>query len=414
MSETAVVPASVTVRHPSFLLMRNTPARLASVELFAGAGGLALGCQEAGFDPLATLELDKWACDTVRQNQARGNELVANWHVEEGDVRDFNWSRVTDEVDLVAGGPPCQPFSIGGRGKADDDERDMFPATAEVIAHLRPRAFIIENVRGLARPRFADYFQYIQARLSLPLLAAKPDELWADHLRRLRAADKDISSQEVSYRVIPAFANAADFGVPQQRQRVFLVGFRNDLDVNWEFPQVTHSRRALLHAQWTTGEYWQEHEVPKAKRPERPNVPIPAELRPDEVHARWRTIRDALAGLPEPTLTGSTGVLNHVLQPGARSYPGHTGSPIDWPAKTLKAGRHGVPGGENMLRETDGSIRYFTVRESARLQTFPDDYELHGPWGKAMRQLGNAVPVELARVVADSVHAALRVGRAEA
>lgn len=414
MSETAVVPASVAARPPSLLLMRTAHARLASVELFAGAGGLALGCQEAGFDPLATLELDKWACDTVRQNQARGNKLVADWHVEEGDVRDFNWSRITDEVDLVAAGPPCQPFSIGGRGKADDDERDMFPATAEAIAHLRPRAFIVENVRGLARPRFADYFQYIQARLSLPLLAAKPDELWGDHLLRLRTAGKDVSNHELGYWVTPAFANAADFGVPQQRQRVFLIGFRKDLDVAWEFPHVTHSRRALLHAQWTTGEYWQEHEVPKAKRPERPNVPIPAELRPDEVQARWRTIRDALAGLPEPTLTGTKDVLNHVLQPGARSYPGHTGSPMDWPAKTLKAGRHGVPGGENMLRAADGSIRYFTVRESARLQTFPDDYELHGPWGKAMRQLGNAVPVELARVVAESVQAALRAEGAKA
>ena len=125
MSETEVVAAGATVRHPSLFLMRNTPDRLASVELFAGAGGLALGCQEAGFDPLATLELDKWACDTVRQNQARGHKLVANWQVEEGDVRDFDWSKITDDVDLVAGGPPCQPFSIGGRGKADDDERDM-------------------------------------------------------------------------------------------------------------------------------------------------------------------------------------------------------------------------------------------------------------------------------------------------
>lgn len=201
MSGTAVVPGRVVPRHPSLLLMRNTPARLASVELFAGAGGLALGCQEAGFDALATLELDKWACDTVRQNQARGHKLVANWHVEECDVRDFNWSRITDEVDLLAGGPPCQPFSIGGHGKADDDERDMFPATAEAVAHLRPRAFIIENVRGLARPRFADYFQYIQARLSMPLLTAKPGELWADHLRRLQDARKDIGNQELAYRV---------------------------------------------------------------------------------------------------------------------------------------------------------------------------------------------------------------------
>ena len=408
MSETEVVTASATVRHPSLFLMRDTSDRLVSVELFAGAGGLALGCQEAGFDPLATLELDKWACDTVRQNQVRGHELVASWHVEEGDVRDFDWSKVTDDVDLVAGGPPCQPFSIGGRGKADDDERDMFPATAEAIAHLRPRAFIIENVRGLARPRFAAYFEYIQARLTLPLLAAKPDELWAHHLERLRVARNDLDFQELAYEVTPVFANAADYGVPQQRQRVFLVGFRTDHDVTWKFPDATHSRRALLHSQWTTGEYWEEHEVPKNERPERPDIPIPAELKPHEVQVRWRTVRDALIGLPEPTLESPAGVLNHVLQPGARSYHGHTGSPMDWPAKTLKAGRHGVPGGENMLREVDGSIRYFTVRESARLQTFPDDYELHGPWGKAMRQLGNAVPVKLAQVVANSVHAALR------
>jgi DNA (cytosine-5)-methyltransferase 1 len=81
---------------------------------------------------------------------------------------------------------------------------------------------------------------------------------------------------------------------------------------------------------------------------------------------------------------------------------------LDEPAKTLKAGVHGVPGGENMLRRPDGSVRYFTVRESARLQTFPDDYELHGSWTEAMRQLGNAVPVELARVIAKDVADHLR------
>ena len=95
--------------------------------------------------------------------------------------------------------------------------------------------------------------------------------------------------------------------------------------------------------------------------------------------------------------------MNHRLQAGARIYPGHTGSPLDLPAKTLKAGDHGVPGGENMLVRTDGSVRYFSVRESARLQTFPDGYELHGAWSEAMRQLGNAVPVTLAQVVASSV-----------
>ncbi|MFH0911218.1 MAG: DNA cytosine methyltransferase, partial [Planctomycetota bacterium] len=95
---------------------------------------------------------------------------------------------------------------------------------------------------------------------------------------------------------------------------------------------------------------------------------------------------------------------NHRFQPGARPYPGHTGSPFDEPAKTLKAGDHGVPGGENMLAYPDGKVRYFTVRESARLQTFPDKFIFHGSWTETMRQLGNAVPVALARVVAKEIH----------
>ena len=119
----------------------------------------------------------------------------------------------------------------------------------------------------------------------------------------------------------------------------------------------------------------------------------------------WRTVREAIGDLPDPERhpRKSSGWLNHRFQPGARSYPGHTGSPLDEPAKTLKAGVHGVPGGENMLRRPDGSIRYFTVRESARLQTFPDDFVFHGAWSETMRQLGNAVPVDLATIVAGDV-----------
>ena len=114
-------------------------------------------------------------------------------------------------------------------------------------------------------------------------------------------------------------------------------------------------------------------------------------------------IRSCCLGLPEPTMKASELFFDHVLQPGARVYPGHTGSFIDSPAKALKAGVHGVPGGENMLRRVDGSVRYFSVREAARLQTFPDDYRFSGPWSEAMRQLGNAVPVRLAQIVAGSI-----------
>ena len=118
----------------------------------------------------------------------------------------------------------------------------------------------------------------------------------------------------------------------------------------------------------------------------------------------WQTIRDALEGLAEPTQEVVSTVANHRFQGGARPYPGHTGSRLDEPAKALKAGVHGVPGGENMVLRPDGSVRYFTVREAARLQTFPDDFVFHGTWSETMRQLGNAVPVRLATVVGKSVY----------
>jgi DNA (cytosine-5)-methyltransferase 1 len=115
----------------------------------------------------------------------------------------------------------------------------------------------------------------------------------------------------------------------------------------------------------------------------------------------WRTVRDAISGLPEPG--NNNKILNHQPTNSAKSYPGHTGSPLDEPAKTLKAGDHGVPGGENTLAYPNGRLRYFTLRESARLQAFPDNYQFKGSWTEGMRQLGNAVPVTLGYAVAKSV-----------
>jgi DNA (cytosine-5)-methyltransferase 1 len=151
-----------------------------------------------------------------------------------------------------------------------------------------------------------------------------------------------------------------------------------------------------------SGEYWERHRIPSKKRPE---VPPGIKKKLDygwfgPSTNPWKTVRDALLDLPEPSEFDSRRYFNHRLVPGARSYAGHTGSPLDEPAKTLKAGDHGVPGGENMLAREDGQVRYFTVRESARLQTFPDNYCFHGSWTESMRQLGNAVPVALSEVVA--------------
>lgn len=387
---------------------------LTSIELFAGAGGLAMGVTLAGFHSLGVIEWDKWACDTIRQNQARGYPLVSDWPVFEGDVRDwirdFETDSLAGRLDLLAGGPPCQPFSMGGKHQAFLDSRDMFPATVDIVRRLQPRAFIVENVKGLTRASFSNYFAYIQSQLEFPELARKPDESWVDHHHRIQSFKTScrLGGAGLTYHLVVTLVNAANYGVPQRRERVFIVGFRSDIDARWSFPSETHSFDALLFDQWVTGEYWERHQVPAKSRPRAPLSQASAIDRMKGLgllptRAAWQTVRDATRDLPEPDLAGDGACLNHRFQPGARAYPGHTGSPLDLPAKTLKAGGHGVPGGENMMVRDDGSLRYFSVRESARLQTFPDGYELHGAWSEAMRQLGNAVPVALGQVVASSV-----------
>ena len=115
----------------------------------------------------------------------------------------------------------------------------------------------------------------------------------------------------------------------------------------------------------------------------------------------WITIREALAGVPDPRTVEFNS--EHIFRDGARAYSGHTGSYIDEPSKTIKAGGHGVPGGENMIRFENGEVRYLTIFEAKKLQTFPDDYLITGSWTEGMRQLGNAVPVKLANLIGNEL-----------
>lgn len=384
-----------------------------SVELFTGAGGLALGISRAGFSHDAIIERDRPTCVTLRENQRREMQPVANWNLFSGDVRDFDYSTIAPGVDLIAGGPPCQPFSLGGKHGAHQDERDMFPEAVRAVRELKPRAFIVENVKGLLRESFSKYFGYVQLQLSYPEVTKRPGEEWEDHLSRLERHHTSGSKSGLFYRVVFRLLNAANYGVPQKRERVFIVGFRGDLNLEWSFPKATHNAERLLWEQWASGEYWERHHVATKHRPT-PTLAASARVAKlknalfETEGKAWLTARDAFAGLPDPETAPTSGEhLNHVLIPGARSYVGHTGSSLDEPAKTLKAGAHGVPGGENMLLKPCGAVRYFTVRESARLQTFPDNYLFPVTWGESMRQLGNAVPVELAHAVADSVAARL-------
>jgi DNA (cytosine-5)-methyltransferase 1 len=208
------------------------------------------------------------------------------------------------------------------------------------------------------------------------------------------------------YAVTHMAVEAADFGLPQIRHRLFIVGFRLDLAVTWTWPRPTHTRDALIWEQLHGG-YWREHGLstqPPAIPKHWPLLVKRLEQAERPPGRRWRTLRDGLAGLPEPINGKDDAVIpNHVGIPGARLYHGHTGSPLDWPAKTIKAGVHGSPGGEHILRRPDGSYRYLTVRECARLQGFPDQHRFEGPRGVVMRQLGNAVPVPLARLMAAAI-----------
>lgn len=380
-----------------------------SVELFAGAGGLGIGLANAGFEPQLVVEHNKWCCDTLRENHevlAEDSSEKGRWEVVEGDIRHVDFTPFDGSLDLISGGPPCQPFSLGGRHRAYDDARDMFPQAVRALREARPKAFVFENVKGLMRASFQNYFEYVQLQMEHPEMISKPDEHWEDHLARLERHHTRSNRPGLHYRVVTRLLNSANYGVPQKRERVLFVGFRDDVDARWSFDAGDHSMEALVWDQ-TFGDYWERHKIAKKdRRLEGRSLQLSRKLSAEHrpLSKPWQTTRDAIADLPDPRHSKqSASIFNHNFQDGARTYPGHTGSYLEEPAKTLKAGVHGVPGGENMLRRADGTVRYFSTREAARLQTFPDSYKFHGAWSECMRQLGNAVPVKLAQVVGDSV-----------
>lgn len=377
-----------------------------SLEIFSGAGGLAKGLELAGFEHSAFVEFNKDACATLRRN-------FPPEKVFEGDIRDFDLNQLSD-IDVVAGGPPCQPFSLGGKHGANNDCRDMFPYAIKAIETLTPKAFVFENVKGLLRESFSNYFRHIILRLTYPDAPSSLKGTWEDHFKSLQKIKYD-RYDGIKYRVKQTLVNSADYGVPQCRERVVIVGIRADIDATWEFPAPTHSEERLLWDKFVTGAYWERHNVPKANRGPCVNgaLTMVNQMRNSfgffepELKA-WRTVRDALDGVLDPRV--KHGISDHIFRDGARSYAGHTGSELDLPGKTIKAGGHGVPGGENMMRFPDGTVRYFTVYEAKLIQTFPKEFVILGSWGEALRQIGNAVPVMLGERVGRELYKKIRPG----
>ncbi len=401
-----------------------------------------MAVHNAGFRPLLLNELAVRACQTLEVNGAKRFDGLGwvpapgePWPLFAGDVRHLDMRYLEGRVDVLAGGPPCQPFSLGGVAKGDEDGRDMFPEMFRAVREIRPKAVICENVRGLLRPSFKPYFDYILRELEFPF-EKRGDRTWREHdaaLRR-RAADGAVDPSE-RYEVIMTRVNAADYGVPQIRNRVIIVAFRSDLGVDVDAFKAAvepeYSEAALVRSMLEGG-YWERHrEVPSYVRRDVMDR-LPSALPLEDDRRPWRTLRDALAGIgeedPLPPVSwdrldrqdnGRGQFTHHIGWPNARIYPGHTPNELDRPAKTVKAGVHGVAGGELVMLTDDLTPdtsdpsgcsyrhRYMTVRETARVMTFPDSWKLEGPRTEQMRQLGNAVPVLLGEAFARAVAQAL-------
>jgi len=188
-----------------------------SIELFAGAGGLTLATANAGFDHVAVLEWDRNACNTIRRNLAAGVARVRDCRIVEGDVAVYDFRRHAGQVDFVSGGPPCQPFSIGGKHRGMDDRRNMFPHAVRAVREIAPKAFLFENVKGLLRKGFANYYNYIIQQLTCPDVTRKGDEEWTDHHARLEKAVTSGKNRGLRYNVVFQLLNAANYGLTQRR-----------------------------------------------------------------------------------------------------------------------------------------------------------------------------------------------------
>ena len=350
---------------PKTLMPRCSPNGLRSLSLFSGGGGLDLGFELAGFDHVASYELLDFAGATLTENRPAWRVLCGD----QGDVTVVDWKEYRNGVDIVHGGPPCQPFSAAGRQKGESDPRDMFPEFVRAVRELEPMGFVAENVPGLDATKFRDYLQTVVLR---PL--------------------------SVDYTIQVFRLSAAEFGVPQIRTRLFFVGFRS-LDAAGRFspPKPTHG--------WT-----------HLKQPgSRQNLEAQPELIADADLGLSTCMgaREAL-GLPEIGFDALAPTLRSTL-----TGPRHTTSILSsvsaqrtW--NQLEIWPNGVALSREKARRFVAKNKHFrlSVQDCAVLQGFPSDWEFSGPVYKALGQVGNSVAPPVAYQVAGAVASALSSSKA--
>jgi DNA (cytosine-5)-methyltransferase 1 len=323
-----------------------------ALELFAGAGGLAIGMEKAGIKCVALNEIDKWACQTLRKNRP-------HWRILEGDIKQFDFSEYKNKIDVVTGGFPCQAFSYAGKKLGFADARGtLFYEFARVVKEVAPPICIGENVRGLISH---DGGKTLKGMISI--------------------------LDEIGYKVIPVqVLKAINYKVPQKRERLILVGIRKDIDLSYNYPKP-HNKIYHLKDALKKGELYDTN-VPKssgAKYPE--NKKAVLDLIPQKGY--WR---DLPLKIQKEFMGGS-----FFLGGGKTGIARRIG--WDEPCLTLTCS----PAQKQTERCHPDETRPFTVREYARIQTFPDDWIFEGSMAQQYKQIGNAVPVNLAKEVGYSI-----------
>ena len=328
--------------------MRTTPNRpYTDIELFAGAGGLALGLEKAGFEHVALNELMKDACDTLRRNRPQ-------WNILEGDVAQISFEAYRGQVDMVSGGFPCQAFSYAGKKLGFEDTRGtLFYQFARVVKEVQPKIFLGENVRGLLEHNEG----------------------------KTMATIKDVI-HELGYTLVePRFLKAIFYMVPQKRERLFLVGIRNDLADRLTFTWPSPYKRIL-----TLRDALKAGELYPTDVPDSPGQKYPQRKQEILSHVPqggyWR---DLPVEMQKEYMKGSFNL------PGGKTGMARRLS-WDEPSLTLTC----APAQKQTERCHPEETRPLTTREYARIQTFPDDWEFSGKMDSVYKQVGNAVPVNLA------------------
>jgi len=322
------------------------------IELFAGAGGLALGLEKAGLNCVALNEIDKWACQTLRLNRPK-------WNVLEGDIKNFNFIDLKNKVDVVTGGFPCQAFSYAGKKLGFNDARGtLFYEFARVVQEVNPAICLGENVRGLLSHENGKTLQGMISVLD-----------------------------EIGYNVVPVkVLKAINFRVPQKRERLILIGIRKDINISYDYPKP-HNKVFTLKDALKKGELF-NCDVPQSDGAKYPkNKKKVLDLVPPSGY--WR---DLPLDIQKEYMGGS-----FYLGGGKTGMARRIG--WDEPSLTLTCS----PAQKQTERCHPDETRPFTVREYARIQTFPDDWSFSGPISQQYKQIGNAVPVNLGEEIGFSI-----------